>query len=100
MSVTTVNQSKIEMRKVEDLQQGDIFVRHELYESLTVQAWRVVDIETNSKDLSGHRTSTVIVEPLNCGLERDGNAHFTADERRHETRYVAAFDTVAVVVSA
>lgn len=99
MTVATVNQSHIEMRNVKDLQQGDIFVRHELYESLTVQAWKVVDIETSWQDLSGRVTSTVVIEPLNCGLQGDGNAHFTADERKHETRYVAAFDTVAVVVS-
>ena len=99
MSVLTTNQSNIEMRDVQDLEQGDIFVRHEFYYgSLTVQAWRVVDIETDSKDFSGHRTSTVVIEPLNCGLQSDGNAHFTADERKHETRYVAAWDTVAVVV--
>ena len=98
MTVATVNQSHIEMRNVKDLQQGDIFVRHELYESLTVQAWKVVDIETSWQDLSGRVTSTVVIEPLNCGLQGDGNAHFTADERKLETRYVAAFDTVAVVV--
>ena len=99
MSVLTTNQSNIEMRDVEDLEQGDIFVRHQFnYGALIVQAWRVVDIETGPIK-TGERVSTVVVEPLNCGLQGDGNAHFTTAERDHEKRYVDPWDAVAVVVS-
>ena len=80
MAIRTVNQSNIEMLDVEDLEKGDIFVRHQFnYGALIVQAWRVVDIETGP--IKGDRVSRVVIEPLYCGLQGDGNAHFTADER-------------------
>jgi len=101
MSVLTTNQSNIAMRDVEDLEQGDIFVRHEFYYgSLTVQAFRVMVIMTDHNASTGLRECDVCVEPLNCGLQGDGDAHFTADERQYEWLDMGAWDTVAVVVSA
>ena len=85
------------MRKVENLEQGDIFVRTEFDQgSLKVQAWKVVDNEI-LLTRTGERVSRVLIEPLNCGLTGDQDAHFKAAERAHEKRSVAPGEMVAVL---
>ena len=47
MSILTMNHSNIEMRDAEDLEQGDIIVRHQFdHGAVRVQAWRVAVNET------------------------------------------------------
>lgn len=102
MSILTMNLSNIEMRDVEDLEQGDIIVRHEFdHGSLRVQAWRVFANATFISQ-AGERKCELILEALNCGLQGDGNGHFGWSEdprdQRKTVKFTDAWDTVAVVV--
>jgi hypothetical protein len=102
MSVLTTNQSNIEMRDAEDLEQGDIFVRHEFhYGSLRTRAFKVLEVMTSHSLSTGLRVCNINVEILAADLTSSIEARFLPmDPAPVVTEWLDmdAWDTVAVVV--